>query len=70
MLSYAREKELIVSVVFGWNDTKVHPIAGGADEQRYFRYAVARFAAFANVTWDLGMTWTASGPKFGLMRQG
>jgi hypothetical protein len=26
---------------------------GGADEQRYYRYAVARFAPFANVMWDL-----------------
>jgi hypothetical protein len=54
MLKYAREKGMIISVIFGWNDTKVHPIAGSPDEQRYFRYAVARLAAFANVTWDLG----------------
>ena len=38
MLSYAREKEMIVSVIFGWNDTKVHPGAGSADERRYFEY--------------------------------
>jgi hypothetical protein len=43
-----------VSVIFGWNDTKVHPVAGSIDESRYLRYAVARLAAFANVTWDLG----------------
>jgi hypothetical protein len=49
-LNYARDEQMIVSVIFGWNDTKVHP----ADERRYFRYAVARLAAFANVTWDLG----------------
>jgi hypothetical protein len=54
MLNYACEKGMIVSVIFGWNDTKVHPVAGSADERRYFRYAVARLAAFANVTWDLG----------------
>ena len=54
MLDYAREKEMIVSVIFGWNDTRVHPGAGSADEGRYFRYAAARLAAFANVTWDLG----------------
>jgi hypothetical protein len=54
MLKYAREKEMIVSVIFAWNDTKVHPTAGSADEKRYFRYAAARLAAFANVTWDLG----------------
>jgi Protein of unknown function (DUF4038)/Domain of unknown function (DUF5060)/Putative collagen-binding domain of a collagenase len=54
MLNYAREKEMNISVIFGWNDTKVHPAAGSADEQRYFRYAAARLAAFSNVTWDLG----------------
>jgi hypothetical protein len=54
MLRYAREKEMIISVIFACNDTKVHPAAGSADERRYFRYAVARLAAFANVTWDLG----------------
>jgi hypothetical protein len=54
MLKYAREKEMIVSVIFGWNDTKVHPAPRSIDERRYFRYAAARLAAFANVTWDLG----------------
>jgi hypothetical protein len=54
MLRYAREKEMIVSVIFGWNDTKVHPVAGSRDERRYFEYAVARLAGYANVTWDLG----------------
>jgi hypothetical protein len=54
MLNYAREKDMVVSVIFGWNDTRVHPAAGSADERRYFHYAAARFAAYANVTWDLG----------------
>jgi len=54
MLSYAREKGINVSVIFGWNDTKVHPPAGSEDEHRYFRYAVSRLAAYSNVTWDLG----------------
>jgi hypothetical protein len=40
MLNYAREKEMIVSVIFGWNDTRVHPAAGSADERRYFHYAL------------------------------
>ncbi len=26
---------------------------GGKDEQRYYRYAVARLAAFSNVMWDV-----------------
>ncbi|HZO84540.1 MAG TPA: DUF4038 domain-containing protein, partial [Verrucomicrobiae bacterium] len=30
---------------------------GNADEQRYYRYCVARFAAFANVWWDLINEW-------------
>jgi hypothetical protein len=54
MLNYAREKEMTISVIFGWDDTKVHPVAGSADEQRYVTYAVARFGAYSNVTWDLG----------------
>jgi Protein of unknown function (DUF4038)/Domain of unknown function (DUF5060)/Putative collagen-binding domain of a collagenase len=54
MLTYAREKEMIVSVIFGWNDTKVHPVADSRDEHRYFGYTVARLAAYSNVTWDLG----------------
>lgn len=54
MLRYAQERNMIVSVIFGWNDTTVHPAAGSEDERRYFSYAVARIAAFSNVTWDLG----------------
>ena len=27
--------------------------AGGTSEQRYYRYAVARFATFSNVMWDV-----------------
>lgn len=54
MLKYAREKEMIISVIFGWNDTPVHPVAGSEDERRYIGYAVARLGAYSNVTWDLG----------------
>jgi hypothetical protein len=54
LLKYARERDLIISVVFDWNDSPVHPAAGSADERRYFRYAADRLSAFANVTWDLG----------------
>jgi Protein of unknown function (DUF4038)/Putative collagen-binding domain of a collagenase len=54
MLKYARDKDMTVSVVFLWNDTKVHPVAGSADERLYFYYAAARLAAYANITWDLG----------------
>ncbi len=54
MLLYAREKDMIISVIFDWNDSKVYPAAGGEDEHRYFRYGAARLGAYSNVTWDLG----------------
>jgi len=54
LLKYARDRDLIISVVFDWNDSPVHPAPGSDDEQRYFQNAAARLAAFSNVTWDLG----------------
>ncbi len=54
MLRYARDRNIIISVIMDWNDSKEHPAAGGEDEQRYYRYAVARLGAFSNITWDLG----------------
>src|SRR5438045_3787015 len=45
---------MVVSLVLDMNDSMVHPAAGSADEIRFIRYAVARFGAFSNVTWDLG----------------
>jgi len=54
MVRYARERDVAVSFVMDWNDTAVHPGAGSEDERRYYRYAVARLAAFSNVCWDLG----------------
>jgi hypothetical protein len=54
MLRHARDEDMIISVVFDMNDNKVHPAAGSEDERRFLRYAVARFSAFTNVTWDLG----------------
>ncbi len=60
MLRYAREKDMIISVILDWNDSgKVHPAAGSEDELRYFRYAAARFGAYSNVNWDLGDDITA-----------
>lgn len=53
-LRHARDENMIVSVIFDIADSHVHPAAGSADELRYFRYAIARLAAFSNVTWDLG----------------
>jgi hypothetical protein len=54
MLRYARGKDINISVIMDWNDTKEHTAPGSEDEHRYYRYAAARLGAFANVTWDLG----------------
>ena len=54
MLHFAQEQNMNISIVFDMNDNKVHPAAGSADEYRFMQYAVNRFAAFSNITWDLG----------------
>ena len=54
MLKHARDEDVIISVVVDMNDNKVHPAAGSEDERRFIRYAVDRFSAFSNITWDLG----------------
>ena len=54
MLAYARERDMLFSVVFDIGDSKVRPEGGSEDELRYFHYAVARLSAFSNITWDLG----------------
>lgn len=54
MLRYARDEDMVISVVLDMNDNKVHPAAGSEDERRFIRYAVSRFSAFSNMTWDLG----------------
>jgi hypothetical protein len=53
-IRYARDRDIIVSVVLDMDDGRAHPLAGSADEERFIRYAVARFGAFSNITWDLG----------------
>jgi hypothetical protein len=53
-LRFAHDRDMIMSLVLDMNDGRVHPDAGSEDEHRYIRYAVARFAAFSNITWDLG----------------
>jgi len=59
LLGYAREKGMIVSVIFYLDGARpgCYPfgkeLAGGEDEQRYYRYAAARFSAFSNVMWDV-----------------
>jgi hypothetical protein len=54
MLRMARERDMIVSVILDMKDSQTHPVAASEDERRFIRYAVARFAAFSNITWDLG----------------
>jgi len=54
LVRFARERDIILSVIFDWGESKVHPDAGGEDEKRYFRYAVSRLGGYSNITWDLG----------------
>jgi hypothetical protein len=54
MLKFARERDMVISLVLDMGDSKVHPEAGGEDERRFIRYAIDRFGAFSNITWDLG----------------
>ena len=59
LLRQAWTKDMVVSVIFYVDGARpgVDPFGktnmGGADEQRYYRYAVARLGAFANVMWDV-----------------
>ena len=53
-LRFARERDIVFSLVLDMNDSRVHPAAGSVDEHRFIHYAVARFGAFSNITWDLG----------------
>jgi hypothetical protein len=63
MLAHARKRGMVVSLIFHLDgrDKGVDPFGkagmGGPDEQRYYRYAVARFGAFDNVVWDLTNEW-------------
>ena len=59
LLRHAREKNVVISVIFYVDGRRpgTDPFgkenAGGEDEQRYYRYAIARFAPFSNVMWDV-----------------
>jgi hypothetical protein len=56
MLRHARDRGVIISVIFFIGGQVLpRPFAAYSDdEQRYYCYAVARLAAFSNITWDLG----------------
>jgi len=59
LLRHARQLDIVVSVIFYVDGRRpgVDPFGkkgmGGEDEQRYYRYAAARLAAFSNVMWDV-----------------
>ena len=63
MLTHAAKRDIIVSVIFHLDgrDAGVDPFGrknmGGPDEQRYYRYVIARFGAFENVMWDVTNEW-------------
>ena len=54
LLAYARSKDMVLSLILDWNDSKVHPAALSEDEKRYYAYTASRLGAFSNITWDLG----------------
>ncbi|MHC1766270.1 MAG: DUF4038 domain-containing protein [Verrucomicrobiia bacterium] len=59
LLARARAKDMAISVIFYVDGRRpgVDPFGkegmGGPDEQRFYRYAVARFGSFCNVMWDV-----------------
>ncbi len=53
-LRFARDRDVIFSLVLDMNDSRIHPAPGSEDERRFIRYAIARFGGFSNITWDLG----------------
>lgn len=59
LLRHARDLDIVISVIFYVDGRRpgVDPFGkermGGEDEQRYYRYAAARFSAYSNVMWDL-----------------
>jgi hypothetical protein len=54
MLRFARERDVIISVILDISTHRAQAPAGSEDERRYIRYAVSRLSAFSNITYDLG----------------
>ena len=54
MLRFARDRDMIISVIQDISTHHAQPTAYSDDERRYLRYMVARLAAFSNITYDLG----------------
>jgi hypothetical protein len=56
VFTVARDREIACDLWFFSDDSgSLYPAAGGAQEDLYFRTMIARFAAFANVTWNLAL---------------
>lgn len=58
LLHACRERGIVASVIFYVDGARpgVYPFGddpAGDDEKRYYAYAAARFAAFANIHWDM-----------------
>jgi hypothetical protein len=59
LVALAQARGVVVSLIFYVDgldhgcDPFKKPNMGNPDEQRYYRYAVARYAAFENVMWDV-----------------
>jgi hypothetical protein len=54
MVRFARDRDVIISVVQDISTHKAQPVEYSDDERRYLRYMVARLSAFSNITYDLG----------------
>jgi hypothetical protein len=54
MLRFARDRDVIISVILDISTHHAQAAAGSEDERRYIRYAVSRLSPFSNITWDLG----------------
>ena len=53
MMQALREKGIVAHIMLKVYNKRVNwPPRGSADEERYFRYVVARYQAFSNVVWD------------------
>ena len=54
MLRFARERDVIISVIQDISTHKAQPVQYSEDERRYLHYMVERLSAFSNITYDLG----------------
>ena len=54
MLRFARERDVIISVIQDISTHKAQPVEYSDDERRYLHYMVQRLSAFSNITYDLG----------------